>query len=300
LKKYSRRLDILTKKTLVFYPGCIMQTEQYSYEISLREILPVLDIKLVDVEGFSCCGEPLKSVNRMITLVLSARNIALAESRNLDIFTPCPICNLAFRECKNILDNDDKIKEKVNGFLAEEGLTYNGISKVIDLLELLYDIVGLDYIKKHVKKPLDLKAAVHYGCHAIRPSEIGRSDDSEEPRKIEDILEVLGVEAPWYPEKLDCCGGLLNMNLPETALTKTGEKLRSIQEQGFDLLVDICPWCHRQFDSKQKKSGETVAYSLNLPVVYLTQLMGLAFDIPWGKLGFNLNLSPVNTLVEGR
>ena len=291
----------LTEKPLelAFYPGCIMQTEQYSYELSLREILPVLDIKLIDIDGFSCCGEPLKSVNRMITLVLSARNLAIAESRKLDVFTPCPICNLAFSECKKILDNNEEMKERVNSFLAEEGLTYNGTSRVIGILELLYDIIGLDVIKKHVKKPLELKAAVHYGCHAIRPSEIGRSDDSEEPRKIEEILDVLGVETPWYPEKLDCCGGLLNMNLPETSLTKTGEKLQKVQEEGFDILVDICPWCHRQFDGKQKKAGETVAYSLNLPVVYLTQLMGLVFDIPWEKLGLNLNLSPVDVLVEG-
>ncbi len=292
----------MNKKTieLAFYPGCIMQTEQYSYELSLRSVLPVLDVKLIDIDGFSCCGEPLKSVNRMITLVLSARNLAIAESRNLDIFTPCPICNLALTECKKILDNDEKMRDKVNSFLAEENLTYNGNSKIISILELLYDIIGLDSIKKHVKKPLELKAAVHYGCHAIRPSEIGRFDNSEEPRKIEEILKILGVETPWYPEKLDCCGGLLNMNLPETALTKTGEKLRSIQEQGFDLMIDICPWCHRQFDGKQKKAGETVAYNLNLPVVYLTQLMGLAFDIPWEKLGFNLNLSPVDTLLEER
>ena len=285
-------------RELAFYPGCIMQTEQYAYELSLREVLPVLDVKLVDINGFSCCGEPLKSVNRMITLVLSARNIAIAEEKNLDLFVPCPICNLAFSECKKILDNDDKMKERVNNFLIEENLRYKGDSRIISILELLYDIVGLDEIKKHVRKPLNLKAAVHYGCHMIRPTEIGRPDDSEEPRKLEEILNVMGVETPWYPEKLDCCGGLLNMNLPETALTKTGEKLQKIEEQGFDLLVDICPWCHRQFDGKQKKAGETVAATLNLPVLYLTQLLGIAFNISIEKLGLNLNLSPVDAIIE--
>jgi len=284
-------------KKYALYPGCVIPTEQYAYELSIREILPLLDIKLVDLKGFSCCGEPMKSVNQMLTISLSARNIAIAEAENLDVFAPCPMCHLAMSECKRILDSDEKTKERINSFLADENLKYTGKSKILSILDILYDDEGLKKISGLVKKPLkDVKIAVHYGCHLIRPSEIGRPDNSENPQKIEQILKAIGAKPASYPEKLDCCGGLLTTNLPETALTKTGQKLQAVQQQGFDAFVDVCPWCHRQYDSKQTKAGETVATKLEVPVFYLTQLIGLAFGVKKEKLGLEFNLSPVDKL----
>jgi heterodisulfide reductase subunit B len=282
------------------YPGCVMPTEQYAYELSIREVLPKLEVELVDIKGFSCCGEPLKSVNQMLTLSLSARNLAIAEKQGLDVYAPCPMCHLALTECKRILDSDPLMNERINKLLEEEGLSYTGTANLVDTVELLHDVVGLDKIKTQVKKPLkDLKLASHYGCHMIRPSEIGRPDNSENPEKIDRILEIIGAKPQYYPEKLDCCGGLLNANLPESALTKTGQKLQKVQEYGFDAFVDTCPWCHRQYDSKQVKAGETVAAKLEVPVFYLTQLLGLAFGVPKDKLGLDLNLSPVDKISLG-
>ena len=132
----------------------------------------------------------------------------------------------------------------------------------------------------------------------IRPSEIGRPDDAENPQKIEKILKILGANPINYAEKLDCCGALLNANLPESALTKTGQKLQKVQENGFDVFVDVCPWCHRQYDARQKKAGETVATKINIPVFYLSQLIGLALGIKKEKLGLHLNLSPVEIIID--
>ncbi len=284
-------------KKYALYPGCVVPTEQYAYELSLRAVVPKLDIELVDLNGFSCCGEPLKSVNQMLTIALSARNLALAEKEGLDVFAPCPMCHLALSECKRILDSDPAMNEKVNAFLKDEELHYSGTSDIVTTLDLLHDVIGVETIKKQVTKPLkDLKVATHYGCHLVRPTEIGRVDDAENPQKMETILKAMGAEPIDYPEKLDCCGGLLTANLPESALTKTGQKLQKVQEQGFDAFVDTCPWCHRQYDSKQKKAGETVAAKLDVPVLYLTQLLGLSFGISKDKLGLDLNLSPVNKL----
>jgi heterodisulfide reductase subunit B len=151
-----------------------------------------------------------------------------------------------------------------------------------------------------VKKPLTgLKIAAHYGCHILRPSEIGRPDDSENPQKIEGILKSLGAEPMSYPSKLDCCGAPLLANLPESALTKTGQKLQVIQELGIHGLVDVCPWCHKMFDNRQVKAGETIAAKLEVPVLYLTQLLGLAMGISPEKLGLELNLSPVEKIQLG-
>ena len=287
-------------KKYAFYPGCVMPTEQYAYELSIRETFPLLDIELIDLEGFSCCGEPMKSVNQLMTLYLSARNLAIGEKQDLDLFVPCPMCHLALSECKHVMENNAEMRDRINGMLLSEELQYKGSADIVNTVDLLHDHIGVEKIKKHVKKPLDgLKIATHYGCHLIRPSEIGRPVDSENPQKMEAVLKILGAEPLDYAEKLDCCGAPILANLPESALTKTGQKLQRVQEQGFDVFVDVCPWCHRMFDSKQVKAGETVALKLEVPVVYLTQLLGITFGVKKEKLGLDLNLSPVDKLKIG-
>ena len=282
------------------YPGCVMPTEQYSYELSIREVLPLLDIQLVDIDGFSCCGEPMKSMNKLMTLYLSARNLALAEKENLDLFVPCPMCHLSLSECQHVMKNNNELSDRLQSMLSEEDLQYNGSIDVIHTVDLLHDQIGIEPIKNLVKKPLTgLKVATHYGCHLIRPSEFGRPVDAENPQKMERILKALGAEPLDYPEKLDCCGAMLSTNLPESALTKTGQKLQKVQEQGFDLFIDACPWCHRMFDARQIKAGETVATKLDIPVMYLTQLLGIAFGVNYNKLGLELNLSPVEKFKFG-
>lgn len=287
-------------KKYVFYPGCIMPTEQYAYEMSIRETLPILGVELVDVEGFSCCGEPMKSVNQLMTLYLSARNLSIAQKEGLDLFVPCPMCHLSLSECQRIIEKNEEIKDRINEMLSSEDLHYDGSINLVNIVDLLHDHVGINKIKNLVKKPLDnLKVATHYGCHLIRPSEVGRPVDSENPQKMETVIKALGAKPLDYAEKLDCCGAMIQANLPDSALTKTGQKLVAVKEQGFDVFVDVCPWCHRMFDSKQIKAGEIVASKLDVPVVYLTQFMGLAFGIDKKKLGMDLNLSPVNKVKIG-
>src|SRR4030042_2279575 len=130
------------KKKYALFPGCLMPTEQYAYELSIRETLPLLEVELVDIEGFSCCGDPIKSVNQLLTVYLSARNLAIAEKQHLDVFIPCAMCHLALSECKHVLDTNPLMKERVNGMLANEGLTYTGKSHLVHTVDLLYDHIG--------------------------------------------------------------------------------------------------------------------------------------------------------------
>lgn len=284
-------------KKIAFYPGCLIQTEQYAYELSIRNTFPLLDIELVDMSGFSCCGETVKSVNQMITLYLSARNLAISEKDGLDLFVPCPRCHTALSECKHVLNNDIGIRDRINSTLSGEGLKYEGSVNIMHTIDLLHDHVGIEEITKRIKKPFDdLKIATHYGCNLIRPGSIGRPADSENPQKMEAILHALGVKTGEYAEKLDCCGGPLLVNLPETSLAKTGQKIQAIFEQGFDGMALACPWCHKMFDSKQKKACDTVGSKARVPVFYITQLLGMAMGIEDKKSGLELNLSPVDSL----
>jgi len=266
--------------------------------MAAREILPVLGVDAVYPEDFSCCGEHVKSVNQLITLYLSARNMAVCEKNGLEnIYVPCSDCHLALSETKRVLNGSAELKERINTALASENLKYTGAVTLYHTLDLLHDYIGVEKIKSLVKKPFNgITVATHYGCKTIRPTEVGRPDNAENPQKMEKILTAIGVNTQPYPEKLDCCGASLLANLPETPLTKTGQKLKAIAEQGFAAMVDACPWCHKMYDSKQAKALETVASKSAVPVVNLLQIVGIALGIDKEKLGLNLNSSPAEKI----
>jgi heterodisulfide reductase subunit B len=277
--------------------GCLISTEQYAYELSLRAVLPELDVELVNLDGLACCGAPLRSINLNLTLYLTARIIAICKRENVDLFTPCPSCHLALSETMHTLNTNPTLRERISKRLREEGLTYADELKIFHTIDLLYDEVGLQKIKARVTSPLnDILCATHYGCHLLRPHDLNRPDDPEKPEKLERLLEAIGARTKPYAEKLNCCGAPLMVNLPESGLTKAGQKLKAIQTHGFDILVTVCPWGHNMFDAKQSKAGDTIGTKLDLPVIYYTQLLGIALGIPPRKLGLDLNLSPIDKL----
>ncbi len=278
-----------------FYPGCIVQSEQYAYEISTRRIFPKLGIQLIDVEGFSCCGYPLKNVSVPAWFYLTARNLALAEKIGLDIFPICNGCNLSFCEVKHYLETDPTLKERINSLLSMEGLTYTGNTKPVHILQVLREFIGLDKIQAAVETPLSgLRLAAHYGCHALRPSKLEMPDDPEDPQALEELIKALGAATEEYPERLDCCGQGLAMTTGKTALAISGLKLRAVQDHKFDGLVTICPFCTKMLDGKQNAiKVSTGQKDLSVPVMYITQLLGLAMGMKVEELGLNLNLSPV-------
>jgi heterodisulfide reductase subunit B len=283
-----------------FYPGCTVQSEQYAYEISARRIFPRLGIQLIDFEGFSCCGYPLKNVSVPAWFYLTARNLALAEKHGLDIFPLCNGCNLSFCEVKHYLNEDPTLKERINSLLSIEGLTYAGNTKSVHILEVLRDVIGINKIQAAVEMPLaGLKLAAHYGCHAIRPSKLEMPDDAEDPQSLEELIMALGASTEEYSERLDCCGQGLAMTTGKTALAISGLKLRAVQRHKFDGLVTVCPSCMKMFDAKQNAIKiSTGQRDINMPVFYITQVLGLAMGMKVEELGLNLNLSPVSETLK--
>ncbi len=282
------------------YLGCTIQTEQYGFEMSTRETLPKLGVELVDVDGFSCCGYPLRSLNSFSWIYLTARNLAIADEIGMDLLPLCNGCHLSMCEVKHALDSDPELRKSVNGYLSVEGLEYTGESDVRHLIEVLNDDIGVEKIKSSLTKRLEgLKLASHYGCHAIRPSSIGRPDEAEGPHILDDLTVALGAEAVDYPEKLDCCGASLVVSDPDTSFKISGMKLKAIQKRGFDGMVTVCPFCHKMYDAKQG-AIKTVLQDeeIDLPVLYYTQLLGLAMGLDEEELGINFNLSPVEDVLD--
>jgi len=286
-------------KVAVFW-GCRILTSQYTYEMSVREAFPKLNIELVDLSETNCCGDPVKSMKDLAANYLAARVLALANKTGLDnLLVPCNRCHFVISEAKNVLEKNERFSQKIIEVLKEEGLEYNPNVRIWHVIDFLHDFVGLDNVKKAVQKSLKgLKLATHVGCQIIRYSDLGRVDDAENPRKLDRLVNALGAETVDYAEKLDCCGANLMHSHPDSALSLAGTKLSVLQNLGVDGLVVSCPDCGLMFDSKQKDAETTVGAKLRLPVVYYTQLLGLALNIEQEKLGLHLNQSPVGQLLS--
>ena len=282
-------------KMAVFW-GCRILTSQYAYEMSVRQVFPKLGVELVDLRDATCCGDPVKSINMFAADYLAARALALANLTGLtDLLVPCNRCHFMISEAKHRVRIDEKLSSKIGELLNEEGLEYNSNIKVWHVIDFLHDMVGLKKIKDVLKKRLEgLKLASHTGCQVIRYSDLGRFDDAENPRELDELINVLGAETVDYSEKLDCCGAALTYSHQDAALSLAGSKIKALQGLNVDALVVCCPNGQVMFDSKQKDAGTAVGAKLDLPVLYYTQLLGLALDVEAEKLGLYLNQSPVN------
>lgn len=285
---------------LPVYWGCVIPTSQYAYEMSVREIMPRLGVELIDLEKASCCGPQVQSVNMFAATYLATRNLAIAEKMGFaDLLAVCNGCHLSLSEAFHLLSHNGRLKEEINKLLKEEGLEYSGNIKIWHTIDFLHDKIGEDAIRKAVSLPLnDLKFAVHYGCHILRPSSVGTVDDPENPQKLDHLIEWLGAKSIPYTEKLDCCGAMLMLSHADAAFTFTGLKLKAVQDLGLDALVDTCPSCHNMFDMRQKSAAATTGTKLSVPIIFYTQLLGVAMGIPQEKLGLNLNRSPIDEFLQ--
>jgi heterodisulfide reductase subunit B len=271
--------------------GCTIPARSRNYEISARAIAPRLDIEFVDIEEFSCCGFPLEASDEMGAVLLAARNLCLAEERGLDICVLCSACASTLTKTAHHLRQDRALRDEVNKELSKIGKQYRGTSTVKHFARVLLEDVGLERIKSEVTRDLKgLKVATHYGCHYLKPSYIYEGfDDPQDPRTIELILEAVGAENVQYRRKKDCCGGPVLLADEELALAITREKLAYIKEAGVDCMNLVCPFCSLMFDSNQKGIEAKFEDEFNIPVLYLSQIIGLAMGMGRKELGLNLN-----------
>lgn len=281
------------------YWGCMIPTVEYAYELSMRTTLPRLGVNLLELEGFSCCGSPIQSVNRLAADYLALRNIALAERMGIKLLlVPCNGCYLGLVEPLHRWRSDEILRREMEEPLDREGLTLKGKVEIVHTVNFLHDIIGIDAVREAVERPLTgIRLVSHSGCHILRPSKILNVDDPERPKKLDELIRALGAEALEYPENLDCCGAGLLLSHPESAISLSAAKLKAIQEHGVDGLVDSCPSCHMMLDARQEAGARAIGHKLSLPVLYYTQLLGLSMDLDEKALGLHLNQSPVERLI---
>ncbi len=276
-----------------FFLGCVAPLRYPGIELATREIFKSMDVELTELEGAGCCPAPgvIRSFDQTTWLALAARNLALAEAQKTDIMTICNGCYGSMFEANHILQHHPKELKKVNDVLGKIGMKYNGTIKVRHFAEVLYRDIGIEKIKAQVKTPLSYNVGVHYGCHFVKPTRVKQLDDPEKPKILDELVEVTGAKSINYRDKMMCCGagGGVRSRDAATALRMTEEKLKNLKAVNVQMIVDVCPFCHLQYDRSQK---DLPGY--NIPVVHLSQLYGMAFGLPREKLGLEAHETKFN------
>jgi heterodisulfide reductase subunit B len=272
--------------------GCTIPVRGMNYEISARKTAEVLGIEFVDINDFSCCGFPVKSVSREASLLLAARNLAIAEGEGLNICTLCSACTSVLTEANKELKEDELFRAEVNRKLAAIGKRYDGKVEVKHFSRVLYEDVGVEGIKEKLRVEFpELRFAAHYGCHYLKPSEIYDGfDDPENPRSLDDLIIATGAESVFYEDKKQCCGGGILGVDEDTALAISKLKLDHVKSAEVDAIVLICPFCSVMYDRNQRRIERKYEAEYRLPVLYYPQVLGIALGIPWKELGFKLNV----------
>lgn len=280
-------------KRYAFFLGCIAPLRYPGIEKSTREVFEALGIELVDLKGANCCPAPgvIKSFSKATWLAAAARNLALAEREGLDVVTICNGCYGSLFDAAHELHENKELLAEVNEVLAEIGLKYSGETKVKHFAEVLYKEVGIEKIKETVKTPAKYNVAAFYGCHFLKPSKLKQLDDSENPKILDELIEAVGADSVLRKKKARtiCCGagGGLRSQFGETAVKFTRTNLEIMKNNGAEMIVDVCPFCHLQFDSSQKGS------EYSFPVLHLSQLYGIAMGMDAKDLGLDAHITPV-------
>ena len=277
-------LDKATRR-YAFFPGCLIPMRHPAMEAAIRKTLGRLGIDIVDLEGTSCCPDPIyfKAKDKLSWLSIAARNLTLAEDLGLPVFTNCSGCTATLSETHHLLE-DPVLRGRVNDRLGRIGRTYQGTTSVRHVATLLRDVVGYDAVRASVVRPLTgLKVAIHYGCHLLKPSRIMRVDDPNDPSVMEELVRALGATPVRHTQWSLCCGKACQSDEIPTAMMH--DLLRSVADEEADLLCLICPTCFGQFDYGQARIAQKFNEEFGTPPLYYFQLLAFAQGTPYDELG---------------
>lgn len=278
---------------LSLFLGCIVPNRYPGIEKATKLCLQKLDIDVSDLPGASCCPAPgvFKSFDKATWLALASRNIVLSEKMGRDVLTVCNGCYGSLADANLELKKDPELKALTNNCLKEIGMEFKGTVKVRHIIEYLYKEFGPEKLKEYITTPLDLKVALHYGCHLIKPSRDRNLGETEAPVFFDELVEATGAKSVDYTDKMMCCGagGGVRSGHTTESLEMLEHKLACIRQAGVDCIVNACPFCHLQFDRGQLAVNEKFEMDYSIPVLHYSQLLGLALGFSPSDLGIEQN-----------
>ena len=290
---------------VAYWPGCVSRGFTPELHGSMAQVAPLLDIELIELDRASCCGAGvIAEHNQELADTLNARTFALAQQEIADgadlMMNICSTCQGAQSECQERLDGNTPYREHVNETLSAEGLTYEkGITNK-HFLWLLVEEIGLDVVKSKVTRPLtDLRVGPFYGCYIVRPTDrIGIDRDHPRDTYLQQLIVALGGTVVDYAGQYKCCGfPIITMN-KEASLKQAGRHVGDAMDAEADCLVTPCPLCHLNLDLQQPAASAAVGRPLNMPVLHLPQLLGLAFGLEPKELGMNKHVVKPSSVID--
>ena len=281
--------------------GCVIPNRLPQIEAATRLVAPKLGIELVEMEGASCCPATgvIKSFDLETWLAITARNIALSEENGLDIIVLCNGCYgtliAGYAELQ-----DPETRNRVNKILKGTGHQVKGTAYVKHLVEVLYNDIGKEAIEETVVNPIDARFAIHIGCHLLKPADIRPWGIVEDFTLVDELVELVGGTTVDYKLKDMCCGaggGLRSAEL-EVSLDMVREKLQAMQDVNVDALVNVCNFCHLQFDLGQMQVNKQFGTDFQIPVLYYTQLLGLAQGFTPKQMGLDKHFISTDSFLD--
>ncbi len=283
-----------------YFPGCTLESSAKEYDVSTREVCRVLGIELQEIEDWNCCGATsVTSISKITAAALPARSLAIAEKKSQDVVAPCNACFHNLKKAAKKLADDGTLRKNVNEVLGEEeGVQYMGKNRIRHVIDIIVNDAG-ERIADKVRKPLSqLKVVPYYGCLIAKAPQFMEFEDPERPMIMDRLLSMLGAKVVDFDMKTRCCGGPIVMTQEAVSMKLTGDILRRAKELGADCISVACPMCHFNLDGKQADLEKHLGEEFGIPVLYFTQLVGLALNIEPKKLGLNRNLVDASAIVE--
>ena len=272
-------------KEYAYFPGCSLEKMAVSYHMSAMETTRKLGIKLTEIEDWNCCGATTYFyIDELLAYTLCARNLAIAEKTGLDVVAPCSACykNMYFTAAH--LKKDADLAEHVNFALEEDNLHFSGNINVKHLIEVFSQDVDPQELRSKATKPLTgVRVAPYYGCQIVRPQK--EKEDVEQPQFFEEMLSAIGATPVNFPLKMRCCGGSLILSSRTAALSMVRNLLQCAVDSQATVIATACPMCQVNLECYQQQVNQEFGTNFSMPILYFTQLVGLAMGIPTKKLG---------------
>lgn len=279
-----------------YFPGCSLSSSGYDYHLSLKVVTRVLGIDLIEVKDWVCCGaSSAHATSHLLSVALPVLNLSHAEKDGFDkLIAPCLACLSRFKAANVELEHDPELKSKIHQIFDYK---YQGKVKVYHPLEVFLEI-GLETIREKIKKKLSgLKIACYYGCVLTRPPKVAQFDNVENPQSMDSIVRTLGAQPLEWSFKTECCGVSMTLTRSDMVLKLSNDILREAKEVGANAIAVCCPLCQANLDGRQRQIEETFKTRYGIPILYITQLMGLAFGALPREVGIQkLITSPRETL----
>jgi heterodisulfide reductase subunit B len=274
-----------------FFPGCSLEGSSREYNESLQAIAPLIGLELAEVPDWNCCGaSAAHSLNHKLALALPARILALAEQAGMmELLVPCSACFSRLAATRQELIRNEALRREVAGVIE---LPFTGCTKVLNVLEVLACCVN-DGLAQKVRRPFAHKVACYYGCYLTRPKETGTCARAEDPQEMDELVKLAGAEPIDWAFKVDCCGAGFSIARLETVAELSGRIVEDAAHRGAEAIVVACPMCHTNLDLRRGAIEHHRHERYSIPVLYVSQVLGLALGLSERELGLHRHAVPV-------